>query len=157
MTFKDLNEVAVNTLPVLIAVGLAGALVSFGAMAQDAAPAQTTQVAAVYTQEQAMRGAGQYRAQCAQCHGAELQGDVGPALTGGDLAGWGTAAGVYEYYSVNMPPQAPGRLGDKIYTDILAFMLQRQGLPAGDTELPEGDLEAFEAISLAEGQGTAAQ
>ena len=35
-----------------------------------------------YTNAQAARGATVYAQHCAQCHGANLQGESGPALTG---------------------------------------------------------------------------
>jgi hypothetical protein len=35
-----------------------------------------------------------------------------------------------------MPYDSPGALSDQQYTDIVAYMLELNGVPAGTTELP---------------------
>src|SRR5258708_4922265 len=58
-----------------------------------------------YTNAQASRGATVYAQYCGQCHGANLQGESGPALTGqtfGQAYGAGTAAQLYDFISRQM-------------------------------------------------------
>ncbi len=119
---------------------------------EPSAPTQTepqTDVQAWFTAQQASRGAAQYRVNCSSCHGTELEGVFAPGLSGGELFGsWNTAGDLYGFFSVSMPPTAPGRLSDQAYTDILAFILSFNGYPAGDEELPT-DPELFHQIDLA--------
>lgn len=112
----------------------------------DEAPAEAA--GPWFTEEQARRGASQYRVHCSSCHGAELEGFIAPSLSGGELFGnWNTAADLYGFYSVAMPPSNPGGLSDQAYTDILAHILHFNGYPAGDTELPT-DMELFAQIPI---------
>ena len=51
----------------------------------------------------------------------------------------GKSASVLSFHLRRMPPEpvdAPGGLGDEIYTNILAFILQTNGLAPGETALP---------------------
>jgi hypothetical protein len=101
-----------------------------------------------YTPDQAARGMADFNSNCSQCHGAQLEGGVGPSLKGTDFLGtWGTADGIYQYFSVAMPPTAPGKLGTDVYTDILAYILSVNTIPAGKTALGQ-DASARVAINL---------
>jgi hypothetical protein len=101
-----------------------------------------------YTSAQAARGMADFNSNCSQCHGAQLEGGVAPSLKGTDVLGtWGTADGMYKYFSVAMPPTAPGKLGADVYTDILAYILSANGIAAGNTELPK-DEKGRAAINL---------
>ena len=44
-----------------------------------------------------------------------------------------------------MPQDAPGRLSDAEYTDVVAFMLEANSYPAGEVELP-ADKAALDEI-----------
>lgn len=120
-----------------------------GAETAAGAAAESTDAAGPwFTEEQARRGAAQYRVHCASCHGAELEGFMAPSLSGGELFGnWDNAAELYGFFSVAMPPNTPGGLSDQAYTDILAHILHFNGYPAGDTELPT-DPEVFAQIPI---------
>ncbi|MCY4029585.1 MAG: cytochrome c [Acidobacteria bacterium] len=123
---------------------------SFGAAALvllgtgGAAPAQQAaapSAPAAYTVEQAARGGGLYEEQCVSCHGpirafvpemAALLGDHtfrsnwrGRPL--GDLFGM-----IIE----TMPQDAPGTLSPEETAGIVAYILQGNRVPAGETELP---------------------
>ncbi|HEY3653921.1 MAG TPA: PQQ-binding-like beta-propeller repeat protein [Steroidobacteraceae bacterium] len=96
-----------------------------------------------YTGAQASRGATLYTQYCAQCHGANLQGESGPALTGQILRaayGAGTAAQLYDFISRQMPQDKPGTLSQQQYLDATAYVLSRNGFPAGNTPLGIGTL-----------------
>jgi mono/diheme cytochrome c family protein len=92
-----------------------------------------------FTTEQAERGGGAYAQACAHCHGAMLEGGVGPALAGDTF--WNRWEGdtVHTFFEVTrqtMPQEAPGSLPDDTYADITAYVLQVNDFPAGAGELP---------------------
>ena len=110
-----------------------------------AALAQTT-----YSTEQAEAGATTFQSQCAMCHGATLEGGDAPALSGADFRGnWGTAAGVHGYFSVAMPPQSPGALGEEAYLNIAAYIMQVNGIPAGDAPATVETLASVDLVAAA--------
>ena len=103
------------------------------------APAQEQPVA--FTAAQAERGQTAYRGNCQDCHGAALDdGEFGgPPLKGGYFRGrWGSgnASVLFGMLSGAMPPDRPGQLSPQTYADLLAFILSRNGYPAGDKEFP---------------------
>jgi len=96
-----------------------------------------------YTSAQAARGATVYAQSCLQCHGQHLQGESGPALSGPTFRsayGAGTAAPLYDFISRQMPQDAPGSLSQQQYLDVTAYILARNGPPAGQTPLSVGSL-----------------
>ena len=110
-----------------------------------------------YTTAQAARGASVYNQWCVPCHGTNLQGESGPALTGQVLRqtyGGGTAAQLYDFISRQMPLQNPGGLKQWQYLDVTAYILSRNGLPPGNTALA---IENLGQVSLAGLPGTAAE
>jgi cytochrome c oxidase subunit 2 len=62
---------------------------------------------------------------CAVCHGNNGEGKVGPALIGPNqhLANYGTAQGLFDFISTNMPFSNPGSLTHEQYLDVLSFLL----------------------------------
>jgi S-disulfanyl-L-cysteine oxidoreductase SoxD len=94
----------------------------------------------VYTEEQAKRGQPLYSKYCASCHGEQLTGgEDSPPLTGGAfLANWNglTLGDLFERIRVSMPQDRPGRLTRQQNADILAYVLEQNQFPAGQTELP---------------------
>jgi mono/diheme cytochrome c family protein len=96
----------------------------------------------VYTDAQAKRGEAAYSTTCAGCHGPDLAGaDTAPSLTGAEFnAGWTdqTVDDLFQRIKTTMPGDAPGSLSDAQCADILAFVLSKDGFPAGQTELTAG-------------------
>ena len=91
-----------------------------------------------YTEEQAARGATSYQQNCGRCHGANLSGTFEiPPLVGRFVPYWsGTTLDVLvEYISQAMPLGRPGSLSPAVNADITAFILKRNGFPAGAKEL----------------------
>ena len=88
-----------------------------------------------YTQEQADRGKTAYGEHCASCHGAKLGGgDEAPALTGDEfMASWRgrTSDALSAKIQASMPPDRPGALGRQTDSDIAAFILAANKVPAG--------------------------
>jgi alcohol dehydrogenase (cytochrome c) len=93
-----------------------------------------------FTLTQAARGQGLYAEHCASCHGTALQGGGGPALVGKEFAAsWSQSARTVDdlFYIMRtaMPRPAVGSLTEAQNLDILAFVLSRNGVPAGGTAL----------------------
>jgi cytochrome c len=93
----------------------------------------------VYTDAQAERGGMAYQQACVACHREDLRGDNNaPSLVGesfmflwGDMEVGELSARIQRV----MPPERPGSLPVQTYTDIVAFMLQKNSFPAGEMEL----------------------
>ncbi|MBU6445678.1 MAG: transporter substrate-binding domain-containing protein [Alphaproteobacteria bacterium] len=102
----------------------------------------------LYTDAQANDGAKLFASHCASCHGAELQGNVGPALRGAGFAGptdGFTVGAMFSFFSVQMPAGAPGSLKHDEYTSLMAFLLRENGYPSGDKPLTYDDATASQA------------
>lgn len=94
----------------------------------------------VFSEAQAGRGEALYADNCSYCHLVDLSGgDLAPALTGSPfVAKWAgkPLSEVFDYMRVQMPLNSPGGLSAQQNADVLAFLLQRSGFPAGATDLP---------------------
>ena len=94
----------------------------------------------VYTAEQAKKGEGIYKEQCAACHGDNLEGaGPMPALAGKDfLTQWQgkTVGDLFEKTHTSMPATAPGSLTPEQVAEITAYQLSMSKYPAGSTPLP---------------------
>jgi S-disulfanyl-L-cysteine oxidoreductase SoxD len=107
-----------------------------------AGPAAGNAWADGFTAEQAAAGQTAYDSNCARCHGARLEGVEAPALAGRNvMQTFNMAGGLYDVISVEMPPDAPGSLGEKTYLDIIAYVMSFNGAKPGDKALAKnGDL-----------------
>ena len=92
-----------------------------------------------YTTAQADRGKTAFNTNCARCHGSSLEGnDEIPALSGAHLMvdfDGQTAGDLVHRIQTTMPMDAPGTLNMATVTDIAAYILQSNGVPAGKAEL----------------------
>jgi mono/diheme cytochrome c family protein len=91
-----------------------------------------------YTANQAKHGHQLFNNYCAECHMPDLTGAMGPALKGQQfLSAWGTRTlgGLLAFEHQNMPANSPGSVSDKPLADITAFILMKNGFPAGKTPL----------------------
>jgi alcohol dehydrogenase (cytochrome c) len=92
-----------------------------------------------YTVSQAEHGKTAYAENCLMCHGANLDdGGLGPALKGASFKmQWDgqPSAALFSYISAKMPPSTPGTLGQDTYANIGAYLLQENGVKAGNLEL----------------------
>ena len=115
---------------------LIAVIVSAAGLATALAQAPATVLDGVYTKEQAERGHAAYERYCVQCHEG-LEND-GPDLTNkAFLDRWreDRLEPLFTFIKTTMPGTAPGSLDERVYADIVAFMLEAQDLPAGDREL----------------------
>ncbi len=109
------------------------------AIAVAVALAADTIWSGVYTDAQAARGDAIYVERCASCHAPDLSGiDQAPALTGADfMTAWNDLStnDLFERVRISMPADKAGSLERQQVADVIAFILQKNGLPAGQTEL----------------------
>jgi mono/diheme cytochrome c family protein len=105
----------------------------------------------IYTEEQAKRGGTTYQDKCSGCHSADLTGGgFAPALIAEPFTGPWIDHPVDELVTIvkgTMPADRPGSLSDDAYADIVAFLLKRNGYPAGQQLLPT-DSTALKQIVL---------
>jgi mono/diheme cytochrome c family protein len=116
----------------LLAIAFVWALSLASAVAQS--PASVLDK--VYTHEQAVRGEAVYSASCAGCH--EGQDADGPELGGKNfLDRWreDKLESLYSFIKNTMPGSAPGSLPEGAYVDVVAHILELNGLPPGTREL----------------------
>jgi len=103
----------------------------------------------VYSDAQAKRGEALYTDRCSTCHAPDLSGiDQAPPLTGGDFAmNWTDLSmnDLFERIHVSMPADKPGSLTPQEVADVIAFVLQKNAMPAGAAELP-ADAESLKTI-----------
>ena len=130
---------------VVIALALMG-------MGQSATP--RTVWDGVFTPAQAERGRAEYDVWCASCHQSDLSGgvlvgdDEAPALRSVEkLVERRDLDNVMTFIKNGMPRDDPGSLKDETYVDILTYLLQENGFPAGKTEL-RMDAAALKAIAI---------
>jgi mono/diheme cytochrome c family protein len=81
----------------------------------------------VYSQAQARNGAETYRRYCASCHTvASHSGEAFKSTWEGR-----SAMELFDYLRTTMPDDNPGRLSRGKYAEIVAYLLQLNGMPAG--------------------------
>ena len=111
--------------------------VSFGA-SQDAGRVRTI-LDGVYTQAQAERGAAAYTEYCSRCHRDNLRGNPEALGLTGDrfIEAWreDSLFSLFDHMATRMPREPLTTLPTPVYVDILAFILQFNGYPAGGQEL----------------------
>jgi mono/diheme cytochrome c family protein len=118
---------------------LASALCFFLAAAVSAGQPRSL-TSGVYSAAQAERGADVYKAQCASCHGAAMDGSIGPPLTGDSfLANWSARplTELADKIQKTMPFEKPGSLSKPQSADLTAYILQTSKFPSGQSELTE--------------------
>ncbi|MEO8129467.1 MAG: glucose/sorbosone family PQQ-dependent dehydrogenase [Bryobacteraceae bacterium] len=95
----------------------------------------------VYTAAQAAAGKTAYNASCAACHGNTMtNGTFGPPLAGEFFQNKWHGRTVQTFYdkSKTMPPAAPASLKGEAYANIVAYILQMNGVKPGKAKLQPG-------------------
>jgi mono/diheme cytochrome c family protein len=105
----------------------------------------------LYTAAQAERGKATFDRSCSRCHNANLRGsDRGPTLVGNEFLGsWldGTLEALFSFIRDSMPDGNASTVTDARKADVLAYILERNGFPAGAAELPP-DTSKLEMVQL---------
>src|SRR5215470_2387926 len=99
----------------------------------------------IYSQTQAESGA-ELMGQCRGCHGGDFGGGQAPALRGSKwLEYWreDTLDSMYSLIKESMPPRAGSALSETQALSVVAYILQANDLPAGETPLSVGELPAI--------------
>ena len=112
-----------------------------------------------YDDAQVAVGREAYAATCAVCHGADLEGfHLAPALVGDrfDQTWRGRPASLLSFHIRRMPPQAAVGQGldAESATAILAFLLERNDIPAKSGRLPS-ELAALRRVTIPSLDGAA--
>lgn len=109
-------------------LSIAATLLVFGA--PDAVQAQQA-LPPTYSDSQALRGREWFVSVCQACH--ETKDMTSPDFK----VKWAgrTAFDLFEIISTTMPEEEPGTLTQRTYVDIVAYLMQLNGVPAGTTAL----------------------
>jgi len=100
-----------------------------------------------FTAAQAQRGRIAFYENCAECHGAQLEGNFGPPLddTHGNVQ-WEPVSFVFSYMTAFMPSGNANGLPPDTYLDIMAFLMQQHGHGAGGTALTAAAAKNSKAV-----------
>jgi mono/diheme cytochrome c family protein len=113
----------------------------------------------VFTAAQASRGkAALSQNGCNGCHGAELAGDRGPSLIGDRfLKAWenGSVNKLFSKIKDTMPPLNAEQVSPATKADIVAYLLEVNGFPAGSSDLP-ADTAALDSVQIIRKEALAA-
>jgi mono/diheme cytochrome c family protein len=108
---------------------------------------QVSSWSGVYTAAQADHGRQLFEDNCAKCHQSTLDGmDEIPPLKGAHfMADWEeqSANDLMERVHTTMPLDNPGALDAPKATDVVAYLLQQNGMPAGSTAMAPGMLNSI--------------
>ena len=124
----------------LVLIGLFAPWPMMDGRAQDALSVWS----GVYTTAQADRGRLVYAGQCGRCHGDDLGGNRAYPLAGERFMDhWDahTLQQLFRRIRETMPPADAGTLSAADARDVVAYVLQQNGFPAGPTELAHGEGE----------------
>jgi polar amino acid transport system substrate-binding protein len=134
-------------LTTVLVCGLAAAVTS--ALRAQAPAGEPRIWQGIYAAAQAERGKITYTSTCLRCHGADLMGVTAPALTGDRFySTWGGEPVDRLFIKIRdtMPPTfSTSAIDDKTKLEIVTYILQTNGFPAGATDLAGG----AEAMSTA--------
>ena len=135
-----INRCRFSVIEVVLVVGLISAgWISVSAGAQPGASVAD----GVFTEAQASRGEATFRRVCSACH------DTNEFSGGRFRLTWvGQSAGdLYDTIATLMPEGDPGSLTPAQYAAVVAYLLQVNGYPAGESDLPTS-LSALRAMEI---------
>ena len=140
-----------KTLPTCIAlIALALTLVASALEAQDS-DRLVSVWDGVYTERQAERGKATFEVSCSRCHNTDLSGsERGPTLTGEKfLSNWrdGSLDALFGFIRDQMPEGSANVVSDDDKVNVLAYILQRNSIPPGQTELTK-DGASLERVQI---------
>ena len=128
----------------------AAVAVTVRAAAQQPAPRAGSSVwTGVYTSAQAERGKSAYVKHCARCHGEDFAASPNPLSGQAFIDHWEerTLAELFRRIRDTMPRGEPATVADADKIDVVAYLLQQNGFPAGDAELT-ADGDALAAVQI---------
>ena len=130
------RQQTIVTAPVILVSALVAGFVcaSLQAMEPQDATQKSTVWDGVYTAAQASRGKLVYEERCAECHAT---GEAPVLFGSGFMRRWFQESldSVFTKMRTTMPLNGPGTLPPNSYLDVLGFVLEQSGFPAGTEEL----------------------
>lgn len=110
----------------------------------------------VFSKPQVQRGKTAYARNCQSCHSSNLQGEgIEPPLIGElFIDAWreDKLFSLYDFIAIRMPKEGrkttPGSLTEQQYLDIVAYILDRNGFPAGAQDLTHEQLTSVQFVGL---------
>jgi cytochrome c len=147
------REIGFNKGLVASSFALIGAVVSTSGAAGQEPAAKRSIKDGVYTEVQANRGEREYGRTCEHCHGAGLEGDaakeIPPLVSDPFMRNWNgkNLKELFDLLSRSMPADNRGSLSARTYTDLIAYLLRTNDVPAGTSALPDSPA-GLEAISI---------
>ncbi len=119
-----------NTLVIVAALSAGAVAVAVGQGPQQVRHASVLKGA--YTQEQAKRGKEVFEVECSSCHGPTEFSNAE------FMEGWRDKplGAFYGLVRGTMPEGRPGGLREQQYVDFVAYVLELNGYPSGDSDLP---------------------
>jgi mono/diheme cytochrome c family protein len=105
----------------------------------------------VYTAAQAERGRLVFENHCSECHHADLSGGEGPALIGASfMVKWEMQSVERLFHKIRdtMPEVGSSDVTEAQKVDVVAYILQQNGFPAGTAELADakGTMASFQMV-----------
>ena len=128
----------------IAAAALAAGLISAGwASVPAGAQSGGSVLDGVFTEVQATRGEATFRRVCSACH------DTGEFSGGRFRLTWvgQSAADLFDTIATLMPEGDPGSLTPAQYAGVVAYLLQLNGYPAGEADLPTS-LSALRGLEI---------
>src|SRR5512138_2603503 len=125
---------------VALGFGVLFASVVASVHAQNAAAGRTAARPALFTEAQVKTGEAVYARACASCHGRTLAGLTAPPLSGPAFGrNWRdprvTLDDLFFVMRTTMPPRQSNALTAQERVDVFAYILSRNGYPAGPSPL----------------------
>ena len=122
---------------------------------QGAAQGPPSVWSGVYTTAQADRGKAVYSTHCSRCHGDDLAANANYPLAGERFMDhWEerTLEHLLRRIRDTMPPGNAGSVDLREKRDVMAYLLQQNGFPAGTAELAQSD-DGLEALQIVRKDG----
>lgn len=125
----------------LLAFLVGSAVLAFG---QEGQNSSKTAWDGVYTSAQAERGSEVFNTTCSGCHAADLSSGQGPPLRGSVFLGHWVEDNLGALFAkIRKMPPGEDTLPESTHLDVLAFLLESNGYPAGQSDLRATDLGAM--------------
>ncbi|HEY1655026.1 MAG TPA: PQQ-binding-like beta-propeller repeat protein [Candidatus Tumulicola sp.] len=135
--------------------GAAGQPAVAAAAAGKTESAPSSAATVPYTPAQVATGATVYAKYCLSCHGAQLQGVSGPALTGPAFAHANlNVSQIYGIVAQQMPLTAPGSLSKANYASVMAYVLSYDCVKSSGASMPFPTMATAQLSSVKPGAQT---
>ena len=131
------------------------ALIAAAALPTTVRGTASTSTQVSFTAAQVAAGSATFQAHCSACHGTQLEGGAGPALSGANFKTLSSkvhavVSDIFGYMTTNMPMDAPASLSHTEYVNVMAFILSKNGYHPGGSPLTFGQASSSKAAIVHE-------